>query len=60
MTQDLRYPLMSEDEIRQKFRTLVGLRTSPEQALELERSLLAVEESDNVAPLFQQLEIAEG
>ena len=51
---------MSEDEIKQKFRTLVGLRTSAEQALQLERNLLAVEESDNVAPLFQQLEIPEG
>ena len=60
VTQDLRYPLMTEDEIKQKFRTLVGLRTSPDRALELENSLLAVEESDNVAPLFQQLEIAEG
>ena len=55
--QDLRYPLMSDEEIRQKFRALVGLRVSPDQALDLEKKLLAVEQEENVAPLFQQLEI---
>ena len=55
--QDLRYPLMSDEEIQQKFRTLVGLRVSADRALDLERNLLAVEQEDNVAPLFQQLEI---
>ena len=57
VTQDLRYPLMTEEEIKQKFRSLVGLRVSADRALELERNLLAVEQEDNVASLFQQLEI---
>ncbi len=56
--QDLRYPLMSEDELQEKFRTLVGLRLSAERVLDLEQQLLAVEQVDNVAPLFQQLEVA--
>jgi 2-methylcitrate dehydratase PrpD len=55
--QDLRYPLMSVEEIQQKFRTLVGLRVSADRALDLERNLLAVEQEENVATLFQQLEI---
>ncbi len=57
VSQDLRYPLMSSEEIQQKFRTLVGLRVSAERALDLERNLLAVEQEENVASLFQQLEI---
>ena len=55
--QELRYPLMSEEEIQQKFRTLVGLRVSTDRVLDLEKKLLAVEHEENVAPLFQQLEI---
>ncbi|MCH8897403.1 MAG: MmgE/PrpD family protein [Chloroflexi bacterium] len=55
--QNLRYPLMSEDEIQEKFRTLVGLRVSADRVLDLEQKLLAVEQAENVAPLFQQLEI---
>ena len=55
--QNLRYPLMSADEIQEKFRTLVGLRVSADQVLDLEQQLLAVEQAENVAPLFQQLEI---
>ncbi len=55
--QDLRYPLMSEDEIQEKFRTLAGLRMSADRVLDLERKLLAVEQVENVAPLFQQLEV---
>ena len=55
--QNLRYPLMSEDEIQEKFRSLVGLRVSAGRVLDLEQKLLAVEQAENVAPLFQQLEI---
>ncbi len=55
--QDLRYPLMTEDEIQQKFRALAGLRVSADRALDLERKLLAVEQEENVATLFQELEI---
>jgi len=57
LQQNLRYPLMSEDEIQEKFRTLVGLRVSADRAMDLERKLLAVEQEENVGPLFQQLEI---
>ena len=56
--QNLRYPLMSEQEIEQKFRTLAGLRLSASRVLDLEQKLLAVEQVENVAPLFQQLEVA--
>ena len=55
--QDLCYPLMSEDELQEKFRTLVGLRLSADRVLDLEQKLLAVEQVENVAPLFQQLEV---
>ena len=57
LQQNLRYPLMSEDEIQEKFRTLVGLRVSADRARDLEQKLLAVEQEENVGPLFQQLEI---
>ena len=57
LQQNLRYPLMSEDEIQEKFRTLVGLRVSADRAMDLERKLLSVEQEENVGPLFQQLEI---
>lgn len=57
LQQNLRYPLMSEGEIQEKFRTLVGLRVSADRAMDLERKLLAVEQEENVGPLFQQLEI---
>jgi len=57
LQQNLRYPLMSEDEIQEKFRTLVGLRVSADRAMDLEQKLLAVEQEENVGPLFQQLEI---
>ena len=57
LRQDLRYPLMAKDEIQEKFRTLVGLRVSADRVVDLEQKLLAVEEEENVASLFQQLEI---
>lgn len=58
LKQDLRYPLMSEEEIREKFRTLVGIRVGADRVADLEQKLLAVEQEENVARLFQQLEIA--
>ena len=54
---DLRYPLMSEDEIQEKFRTLSGLRVAADRVLDLEQKLLGVEEEENVGLLIQQLEI---
>ncbi len=55
--QDLGYPLMTEDELQGKFRTLVGLRMGADRVLDLEQKLLAVEQVENVAPLIQQLEV---
>ncbi len=48
---------MSEGELQEKFRTLVGLRMSADRVLDLEQKLLAVEQVENVAPLIQQLEV---
>lgn len=58
LRQELRYPLMKEEEIREKFRSLVGLRVSTDRVTDLEQKLLSVELEANVASLFQQLEIA--
>ena len=55
--QDLRYPLMSEDELQQKFRSLVGLRLPPDKVADLEQKLRAVAEAENVAPLIRELEV---
>ena len=57
LRQDLRYPLMSEGEIQEKFRNLAGLRMGVDHVLDLEQKLLAVEQEGNVASLFQQLEV---
>jgi 2-methylcitrate dehydratase PrpD len=57
LRQDLRYPLMREEEIQEKFRSLVGLRLSADRVMDLEGKLLSVEREENVASLFQQLEI---
>jgi 2-methylcitrate dehydratase PrpD len=57
LTQELRYPLMSEDEIQHKFRNLVGLRLAAHRVAELERILKTVESVQNVAPLVTELEI---
>jgi hypothetical protein len=58
LQQDLRYPLMSEEEIQQKFRKLVGLRLDSEKVADLERKLKAVESMDSVAPLVGEMEVA--
>jgi hypothetical protein len=57
LRQELRYPLMREEEIQEKFRSLVGLRLSADRVMDLEGKLLSVEREENVASLFQQLEI---
>jgi 2-methylcitrate dehydratase PrpD len=55
--QELRYPLMSEEEIQQKFRNLVGMRLKGSQVADLEKKLKAVETAENVAPLIEELAI---
>jgi 2-methylcitrate dehydratase PrpD len=57
LRQELRYPLMTEAEIQQKFRALVGLRLDSQQVADLERQLKAIESVENVAPLIRELEL---
>ena len=53
--QELRYPLMSEEEIQQKFRSLVSLRLDSDQVADLEKKIKSVEMVENVAPLIAEL-----
>mgnify|MGYP001178993773 CR=1 FL=1 len=55
--QYLRYPLMTGEEIQEKFRDLVGMRLNGGQVAGLERKLKAVETAGNVAPLIDGLQI---
>ena len=55
--QDLRYPPMNEEELRQKFRTLAGRRLDESRVLDLERQLLSIHTVSNVAPLVRKLEL---
>ena len=57
LQQELRYPLMSEAEIQQKFRNLAGLRLDSDRVANLERKLMAIETEDNVASLMRELEL---
>ncbi len=57
LSQQLRYPLMNEEELQQKFRTLVGLRVNTKKVLDLESKLKGIEAVDNVAPLISELEL---
>ena len=57
LREELRYPLMSEEELEKKFRDLVGLRVPQDRAVELERKLKGIEGVDNVAPLISELEM---
>jgi len=57
LRQELRFPLMSETEIQQKFRDLAGLRLDSRQIENLESRLKAIETERNVAPLIKELEI---
>ncbi|MFQ6030622.1 MAG: MmgE/PrpD family protein [Dehalococcoidia bacterium] len=58
LQQDLRYPLMSEEELQQKFRNLVGLRLDSTKVADLESKLKGVESADNVASLISEMEVA--
>jgi hypothetical protein len=51
------HPLMTQADIEQKFRELVGLRLAPTRVLDLERKLKEVESIANVAELVSDLEI---
>ena len=57
LRQELRYPLMSEAEIQQKFRNLVGLRLDSDRVADLERKLMAIEAEENVASLVREFEL---
>jgi hypothetical protein len=57
LRQDLRYPLMTETEIQQKFRDLVGLRLESRRVADLERQLKGIESMEHVAPLIRALEV---
>ena len=59
LSQELRYPLMSEAEIQQKFRTLAGLRLDSRRVEELERRLRAMETEVDVAGFMSGLELAD-
>src|SRR5918999_662550 len=56
--QELRYPLMSEEEIQQKFRSLVSLRLDSDQVADLEKKIKSVEMVETVAPLISEMEVA--
>ncbi len=57
LSQGLRYPLMSKEELQHKFRSLVGLRVNKEKLLDLEGKLKNIEAIDNVEPLISELEL---
>ena len=57
LRQELRFPVMTETEIQQKFHYLVGLRLDAKRVADLERKLKAIETEQNVAPLIRELEI---
>jgi hypothetical protein len=57
LRQELRYPLLTEAEITQKFRELVGLRLVRRRVADLERQLQAIESMENVAPLIRAVEL---
>ncbi|MGH8056105.1 MAG: hypothetical protein ACREOH_02540 [Candidatus Entotheonellia bacterium] len=57
LRQELRYPLMTEEELEQKFRDLVGLRLESRRVADLDRKLQAIEAVGNVAPLISELEL---
>jgi hypothetical protein len=57
LRRELRYPLMTEAEIQQKFRYLVGLRLDSRRVADLDRKLRGIESVGNVAPLISELEV---
>lgn len=56
--QEVNYPLMTQPEIEQKFRDLVGLRLDNARTMDLDHKLKGVEKVDNVAKLVSDLGIA--
>jgi 2-methylcitrate dehydratase PrpD len=57
LSESLRYPLMDNEELQHKFRTLVGLRVKKEKVLDLENKLKNIEALDDVSSLINELEI---
>lgn len=57
LRQALRYPLVTEEELQNKFRDLVGRRLNSQRVTELEERLNGVELAENVAPLVRELEL---
>jgi 2-methylcitrate dehydratase PrpD len=57
LSEELRYPLMTAVELRQKFRDLVGLRLDEHGVSALEKKLISVESEKDVAKLVSELEI---
>ena len=55
---EVTYPLMTPEEIDQKFRDLVGLRMDKAHTADLERKIKSVDTLDNVAKLVDDLQIA--
>lgn len=56
--QDVNYPLMTQADLEQKFRQLVGFGLDNARTMDLDRKLKAVEQMANVAALVSDLEIA--
>ncbi len=56
--QNLRYPLMTPDEIDQKFRTLAGMRMDKAAVTTLEQRLKAVETEKDIPGLMKSMELA--
>ncbi len=50
-------PSMNKEDLRRKFRALVGLRANEKKVLALERKLEGIDEVNNVAPLISELEL---
>ena len=57
LRQELRYPLMTEAEIKQKFRNLTGLRLDSRRVAELEEKLIGIESEPNVMNVVSALEV---
>ena len=57
LSQELRYPLMTESELQNKFRTLAGMRLDSGRAAALEKRLLAMESETDVAGFMTELEL---
>ena len=57
LSQELRYPLMTESELQNKFRTLAGMRLDSGRGAALEKRLLAMESETDVAGFMTELEL---